>query len=55
MADELVDVADMVLRVSIRNVPIALWRRVRVLAIKRGVAVSHIITEALGRYLKAEE
>ena len=55
MADELVEMADKVLRLSIRNVPLALWRRVRVLAIKRNVAVSKIIVEALERYLETEK
>ena len=55
MAAPLQIVADQVLRLSIRNVPLALWRRVRVLAIKRNVAVSRVIVEALQRYLKTEE
>ena len=62
MADEqdpvslyIVDMADKLLRISIRNVPLALWRRVRVLAIKRTVPVSAVIIEALERYLETEE
>ena len=55
MADELAEMADKVFRLSIRNVPLVLWRRVRVLAIKRNVAVSKIIIEALERYLETEE
>ena len=55
MADELVKMADKVLRLSIRNVPLALWRRVRLLAIQRNVAVSKIIVEALERYLETEK
>ena len=55
MADpSLVEMADKLLRVSIRNVPLALWRRVRVLAIERNVAVSRVIIAALERYLDTE-
>ena len=57
MADELTlaEVADNLLRISIRNVPLALWRRVRVVAIQRNVVVSKVIVEALERYLETED
>ena len=47
--------AEALLRISIRDMPRDLWLRVRVLAVKRGVAVHKVIVEALGRYLKTEE
>ena len=40
---------------SIRNMPITLWQRVKVLALKRGVAVREIVILALERYLKTEK
>ena len=46
---------DALLRISIRNMPRDLWRRIRVLAVKRGVAVHELIVEALGRYLEKEK
>ena len=49
------DKADRMLRVSLRNMPSDLWKRLRHLAIERSVSVGHIIEEALERYLKTEE
>ena len=42
-------------RMSVRDVPRDLWLRVKVLAVKRGVAMHKIIIEALERYLATEE
>ena len=47
--------ADELLRISIRNMPRDLWRRVRSLAVRRGVAVHLIIVEALFCYLELVE
>ena len=46
--------ADVPLRISIRNMPSSLWRRLRVLALQRNVTVHHIVISALERYLKEE-
>ena len=47
--------ADKMLRVSLRNIPSDLWKRVRHLAIERSVAVHQIVIWALERYLKEEK
>ena len=45
----------MLARKSIRNMPIDLWKRVRILAFERHSTVEKIIVEALERYLEKEE
>ena len=48
--------ADVPLRISIRNMPSSLWRRLRVLALERNVATHKIVIEAIGDYLdRADE
>ena len=44
--------AEALLRISIRNMPRDLWQRVRVLAVKRGVAVHKIICRGAGALLE---
>ena len=36
----------------IRNVPLELWFRLRVLAVSRGTTISKIVIEAIEEYLK---
>ena len=43
------------LRITIRNMPRDLWRRVRLLAFERNVAMYEIVIEALERYLHRVE
>lgn len=38
--------------ITVRKVPVSLWKRVKRKAIDRGVPVQQIVTEALGCYLK---
>ena len=47
--------ADELARKSIRNMPIDLWKRVRILAFERNSTVEKIIIEALERYLETEK
>ena len=47
--------ADELARKSIRNMPIDLWKRVRILAFERNSTVEKILIEALERYLKTEK
>ena len=46
---------NMLVRKSIRNMPIDLWKRVRILAFERHSTVEKIIIAALERYLATEK
>ena len=39
----------------IRNVPVSLWRRVRILAAERNMTIGNLVVEAIEHYLNSDQ